>query len=314
MIAQVKNVSGTNKLLPMAGSVPVGNPVGSLLQTYKKLQPRNYLYCDGSTFNENQYPALYLYLGTNVLPDYRECAMVGAEENTTDTIATHDVYTEGQFKDDQMQKITGESTLAYGGAFSWTEVGSLKATTEYSRVVTAGTARGASKIVLDSSKQTRTGTPDVTRGKRKAVYVYIKAVDGVDISDEDTFLDTVKNYVQESLSCDLLWENPASSTATTFSPQTLTPQTLGVDLSQYKSIKIYATLGYASSLRKYVYQEVPKDLPVYITIPIGGLFHRQVSFTDNGIEFFHGYQIGSYGASETQNDGVAVPIKIFGIK
>ena len=71
--------------------------------TYKKIQPRNYLYCDGSTFNASQYPALYLYLGSNVLPDFQQ------EPN----------------------------------------------------------------------------------------YVYIKAVDGVDISDEDTFLDTVKNFVEE---------------------------------------------------------------------------------------------------------------------
>lgn len=101
MIAQVKTIDNQKRLLSVSGAIPTGNPVGSYLYTNKQLQPRNYLYCDGSSFNQNTYPALYLYLGTNVLPDCR------------------------------------------GG-------------TEY---------------------------------------VYIKAVDGVDISDEDTFLNTVKNYV-----------------------------------------------------------------------------------------------------------------------
>ena len=32
--------------------------------------------------------------------------MVGAEQNTTDTIANHDVYGEGEFKDDQLQSHT----------------------------------------------------------------------------------------------------------------------------------------------------------------------------------------------------------------
>lgn len=103
MIAEVKDQSGTKTLKPISGAIPTGNPVGTLLTTYKKIQPRNYLYCDGSTFNASQYPALYLYLGTNVLPDFQQ------EPN----------------------------------------------------------------------------------------YVYIKAVDGVDISDEDTFLVTVKNFVEE---------------------------------------------------------------------------------------------------------------------
>ena len=37
------------------------------------------------------------------LPDTRESALVGAGQNASDSIATHDVYTVGQFKDDQLQ-------------------------------------------------------------------------------------------------------------------------------------------------------------------------------------------------------------------
>ena len=189
MIAQVKDNGGTKTLKQISGSTPTGNPVGTLLTTYKKIQPRNYLYCDGSTFNAGQYPALYLYLGSNVLPDYRECTMVGAEENTTDTIATHDVYAQGEFKDDQIQNITGN----FGGNQDITADGAFAEVSRYN--MNSGSNPYAMKVSFDASRVARAGT--TTHGKQKAVYVYIKAVDGVDISDEDTFLDTVKNFVQE---------------------------------------------------------------------------------------------------------------------
>jgi hypothetical protein len=189
------------KFLLLGGSgsadAGTGNPVGTIISTYKKIQPRNYLYCDGSTFDETIYPALYLYLGSNVLPDYRECAMVGAEKNTTDVFDStetdpstglpgtqnHDVYAQGEFKDDQLQQHNHPDTLIYSNisASGWNS-GYVKGTES------SETGRGGN---VASNK--RVGT--VTRGKRKAVYYYIKAVDGVDISDEDSFLNTVKNYV-----------------------------------------------------------------------------------------------------------------------
>ena len=101
MLGLVKEINGEKKIIPLTTDTGTGAPVGTLIQQYKKVPMSGYLYCDGSTFDENVYPALYMYLGTNVLPDYRECVMVGAEQNTTDTIATHDVYGEGEFKYDQ---------------------------------------------------------------------------------------------------------------------------------------------------------------------------------------------------------------------
>lgn len=182
MIAQVKDNGGTKTLEQISGSIPTGNPVGTLITTYKKIQPRNYLYCDGSTFNAGQYPALYLYLGSNVLPDYRECTMVGAEENTTDQITDHDVYAQGEFKDDQIQEHTHEY--------------------RYPDTTPGGTGQSSTRAWYGHAGQTEaSGTTGrygaTTHGKQKAVYVYIKAVDGVDISDEDTFLVTVKNFVEE---------------------------------------------------------------------------------------------------------------------
>ena len=46
------------------------------------------------------------------LPDLRECVLVGAGQNTHNTIATHDVYSVGQFKDDQFQDHTHSVTVS----------------------------------------------------------------------------------------------------------------------------------------------------------------------------------------------------------
>lgn len=158
-------------------------PVGTLISQYKKKPISGYLYCDGSTFDENIYPALYMYLGTNVLPDYRECVMVGAEQNTTDTIATHDVYGEGEFKDDQLQKHHhGEP------------VGTSNSSGKSNGFVSMDwTGTGSSYLVSDG----RTG--DTTHGKQKAVYVYIKATSGLAENQQDNVLNDVKRYVDDKV-------------------------------------------------------------------------------------------------------------------
>ena len=181
MVGIIKEIDGQKKIIPLTTDTGTGAAVGTLIQQYKKVPMSGYLYCDGSTFDENDYPALYMYLGTNVLPDYRECVMVGAEQNTTDTIATHDVYTEGEFKDDQIQthshtfraNVAGLST---SGAFAEIEVG--------------GSLR---------SVQNNTGrSGETTHGKQKAVYVYIKATSGLAENQQENVLNDVKGYVDSS--------------------------------------------------------------------------------------------------------------------
>lgn len=139
------------------GQTDTDAQVGTLICQYKKVSMRGYLYCDGSTYDKNAYPALYLYLGSDVLPDYRECVMVGAEKNTTDTIANHDVYTEGQFKDDQLQdhNHNGIYNDYPNGVYNLYEG---KNGTVYTGTVTPPCRFGST-----------------THGKQKAVYVYIKA-------------------------------------------------------------------------------------------------------------------------------------------
>lgn len=169
-------------------------PVGFIVPQYKKVARKGWLYLDGSEFDENEYPALYLYLGTNVLPDYREFGLVGAEENTTDvynastnptgTIHDHDVYTEGQAKDDQLQDHSHYSNLSYGGSESNYGYSYASNVNIYWEMYSP----------INPHRDFRIGS--VTRGKRKAVYYYIKAVDGEQIANESQFLTTVKNYLK----------------------------------------------------------------------------------------------------------------------
>ena len=198
MLGIVKN----NKIIPLTTDAGAGAPIGTLIQQYKKVPMSGYLYCDGSTFDENAYPALYMYLGSNVLPDYRECVMVGAEQNTTDTIATHDVYGEGEFKDDQLQNITGKIEFGSAGVNTWGAVvdldGAFRADNGVERGVTniGNISNTASNIGFDASLVARTG--DTTHGKQKAVYVYIKATSGLAENQQDNVLNATKDYVDNS--------------------------------------------------------------------------------------------------------------------
>ena len=182
MVGIVKEIDGQKKIIPLTTDTGTGAAVGTLISQYKKKPMSGYLYCDGSTFDQNAYPALYMYLGSNVLPDYRECVMVGAEQNTTDTIAAHDVYSEGEFKDDQLQEhkhslnaqnigFSGSGTVMYGS--------------EYASTYTTSDTIG------------RTG--ETTHGKQKAVYVYIKGTSGLAENQQDNVLNNVKDYVDNSI-------------------------------------------------------------------------------------------------------------------
>ena len=171
-------------------NLPIEIPVGFIMPQYKKVDAIGWLYLDGrDTTNtvdelETVYPALYAYLGnSNVLPDYREFALVGAEENTTDTIATHDVYTEGQAKDDALQNITGyfqirkmsngaNAVTSRSGAFTLSDQSSQADGFDFS-----GGEGKIHRVSFNSKNVTRNdANANVTRGKRKAVYFYIRAV------------------------------------------------------------------------------------------------------------------------------------------
>ena len=181
MLILIGELNGQKIKIPVTADTGTGASVGSLVYMFKKSNPSGCLYCDGSTFDETKYPALYQYLGSNVLPDYRECVAVGAEQNTTDTIASHDVYTEGQFKDDQLQDhnhlITSSSSAGANGMG----------------------VEGANRIgafLTDSAQNARIGT--TTHGKQKAVFIYIKATSGLTENQQENVLNTINENLSYS--------------------------------------------------------------------------------------------------------------------
>ncbi len=106
--------------------------------------------------------------GTNGTLDLRECVPVGVGTNGTDTIAEHDVYTLGQFKDDQIQNHTHEiRRRAYYNDADTAGFGPGQFQDYWTKAYT----RGA--VEFDNYGVTRVGT--TTHGKQKGV-VFIQKI------------------------------------------------------------------------------------------------------------------------------------------
>lgn len=207
MLGKVIIENGVKKIVALTADTGVGAPVGSYLYLEKKSNPQGYLYCDGSTFDETAYPALFQYLGTNVLPDWRELGAKGAEKNTTlifDSTETdprtgqagtqnHDVFTQGEFKDDQLQdhghKIRCGTVNPPTGIMDTTNGSDDYRNNSVQDVVNA-----------------RAGT--VTRGKSRAVFVYIKATSGLTENQQENVLNTINennSYSTEETATGAKW-------------------------------------------------------------------------------------------------------------
>lgn len=89
-------------------------PVGTILSGLYSSAPTGFLLCNGQEVAIADYFELYTVIGSLAecqsenegmfkIPDLREVVLVGAGESTRANIVAHDVYTVGQFKDDQLQ-------------------------------------------------------------------------------------------------------------------------------------------------------------------------------------------------------------------
>lgn len=101
-------------------------PVGTIQAYAGATAPQGYLLCEGQVISKSEYTELYLVIGDLYskpedaedifrVPDLRETVIVGVGENKTLTIAGHDVYELGEFKDDQMQDHTHYPNGLTGG-------------------------------------------------------------------------------------------------------------------------------------------------------------------------------------------------------
>lgn len=194
MLILIGELNGQKIQIPVTADTGAGTPVGSYLYLEKKSDPSGYLFCDGTRFDPTKYPALYQYLGTDELPDWREFSPVGAEQNTTNVydaqtnpngiIHDHDVYTEGEAKDDQLQAHT-HNIQTFSNAGSSPSI--------YRSGVNGTDPRN---IESEGISQGRAGT--VTRGKRKAVFIYIKATSGLTENQQENVLNTINENLSYS--------------------------------------------------------------------------------------------------------------------
>lgn len=154
-----------------------GVPLGTIIPFYGLNIPAGYLPCDGSTFNTDIYPALAMFLEGNVLPDLRECVPVGVGQRASG-VQTHDIYTIGQFKDDQFQNHV-HSNGAYNEPVY------------------------AAAIGFDKARVGDTGNPvsgrhgDTTHGKQIGVNYIIKAVPTVSSEEADILFQDIKGWMMK---------------------------------------------------------------------------------------------------------------------
>lgn len=163
-------------------------PVGTIMSGLYSSAPTGFLLCNGQEVSISDYQVLYSVIGSldcckssNAgmfkLPDLRECVPVGIGTNSTNSIASHDTYSLGQFKDDQLQNITGslfpsnsETTIDMNMQGS----GAIVANHETRQIATpnAGSYYAWTGFNFDASRVARTGT--TTHGKQFGVNYIIK--------------------------------------------------------------------------------------------------------------------------------------------
>lgn len=183
-------------------SAPVGNtPIGTIHAIYTNVCPTGYLPCDGSAYDTTQFPDLYALLTTagvtnpDHTPDFRECALVGVGNNSTDTFGTHDIYTLGQFKDCQAQALNGGTLSIKSAGYtvsgnnvilnSTVNAANRKLVTQY---IADASATDLQTITVGSGSGAST-----TRARSKGVYWIIKATVGNEISDINQLADDLRD-------------------------------------------------------------------------------------------------------------------------
>lgn len=167
-----------------ADGTVAGGHVGLTAIAFTDTLDYGWLACEHQSLLRADYPRLFSYFQTHkigsstmldifgsadsthfYLPDTREAALVGAGQNDSDSIATHDVYTVGKFKDDGMQEHTHK--FSYIGAYSGY------------RPYDSGNQSAFPYTYNDNTGglyQGRITAEGVTRGKRKGVKYIIKVL------------------------------------------------------------------------------------------------------------------------------------------
>ena len=159
------------------GYVEGGNVGDVKAISYSTIPNYGWLECNGQVVLQSDYPQLYQKFSDDnlltvynanhtgldtttqfAIPDYREVALVGVGQNDSEgtALATHDIYTVGQFKDDLFKSHSHRLMLSPNG----TEI--------------AYCAIYSNQAIAGGTGTTYAEGGNVTRGKRKGVKYCIK--------------------------------------------------------------------------------------------------------------------------------------------
>lgn len=116
------------------------------------------------------------------LPNYSEVSLVGVGSNSTDSVSTHDTFTQGEFKDDQVQNHThsitdpGHKHAMSQLAFTYSGQGIYDdLITSYSSTLNSvDSSSNTTGITINNPNSGR--HDDVTRGKSKGVTFIVKVL------------------------------------------------------------------------------------------------------------------------------------------
>lgn len=224
-VYQYDKVNDELKLIA-GGLLYADAPVGSIQAYGGTTAPSGWLLCQGQAVSRTEYADLFKAIGTAFggedgsttfnVPDLRETVPVGIGENSTATIATHDVYILGEFKDDELRSHTHIYTRSYTGNNNqlWH--------TDTATTVAAGTSTdnptngtGAIKDAVGK------GIGVTTHGKQLGVNYIIKAKQTPVPAD---FMDAVNGVVETAIADELHYNARVNSNVRMFitSSQTLT--------------------------------------------------------------------------------------------
>lgn len=173
-------------------------------------------------------------------------------------------------------------------------------------------AENANKAVEDAN----TATSNANDAADKANEAAEKAESaGVDIDYSEIEFDTEEIVVEGSGSgsgMELLWEN--SNPTSTFGAQTITPE----NMNKYKFL-LFELRCYTNIANRFIglasnsgVDTILSAQSTYANQAGGVIYRRDVNCNGNSVIFRNGYR--QLGTTETQDDGYAIPVCIYGIK
>ena len=195
MIGEVYTENGEKKVREISGAIPTGLPVGTWISFEKDQAPDNKWIKAGETFDENVYPALYLFLGTNEVP-YRydmnrldPLTVVQLTANT-DFVCQYDGIAVlcGSRNNALNVNLNGNNIVDSGGGNS--------DTWQISIPIHKG------DVLLSNKTTESTWNVGVSYNTCLIAYakhpLFIKATSAIEITDQNTFLNTVQSLVQSA--------------------------------------------------------------------------------------------------------------------